>query len=124
MNSPPRESVQIECAFHSHVFTATLEGNPSDRDLLPMLPVDLNIEDYANNEKIATLPRKLTDRGAASFGSEAVGDLCYYAPWGNLVFFYDHYRYTPGLVRLGRLDDGTKPLMTRGKFMLRLSLLS
>lgn len=116
--------MQIECAFDTHVFTATLEGNPSARDLLALLPLDLSIEDYATNEKIAYLPRKLTDRGAAPFGSEAVGDLCYYAPWGNLVFYYGHYRYSPGLIRLGRLDGGTRPLMTRGRFPLRLTLLS
>jgi hypothetical protein len=114
--------MQIECAFDAHVFTATLEGNPAARDLLAMLPLGLTIEDYSNNEKIAYLPRKLSERGAAPFGGEAVGDLCYYAPWGNLVFYYASYRYSSGLIRLGRLDAGPKPLMTRGKFALRLSL--
>lgn len=114
--------MQIECAFDAHVFTATLEGNPSARDLLALLPLDLTIEDYSTNEKIAYLPRKLTDRGAVPFGSEAVGDLCYYAPWGNLVFYYDRYRYSPGLIRLGRLDSETKPLLTRGTYPLRLSM--
>ena len=118
-----RESMQIECSFDAHVFTATLEGNPTARDLLAMMPLDLTIADYSNNEKIAYLPRKLTDRGAAPFGAEAVGDLCYYAPWGNLVFYYVRYRYSAGLIRLGRLNGGTTPLMTRGKFVLRLSLL-
>lgn len=116
--------MQIECAFDAHVFTATLEGNPSARDLVALLPVELTIEDYSTNEKIAYLPRKLTDRGAAPFGSEAVGDLCYYAPWNNLVFYYGRYRYSSGLIRLGRLDGGCKPLLTRGKFMLRLSLMA
>ncbi len=115
--------MQIECAFETHVFTATLEGNPAARDLLAMLPLALKIEDYSTNEKIAYLPRKLTERGAAPFGGEAIGDLCYYAPWGNLVFYHDRYRYSHGLIRLGRLNSGAHPLMTRGTYPLRVSLL-
>ena len=38
------------------------------------------------------------------FGNEAPGDLAYYAPWGNLAFFYESYRYSGGLIRLGRID--------------------
>ena len=65
--------MQIKCAFDTHVFTATLEGNPSARDLLAMLPVDLTIEDYSTNEKIADLPRKLTDRGCGPIRSGGRG---------------------------------------------------
>jgi len=110
---------QVEFAFGNHVFSATLYDNPSARDFVSMLPLDLKIENYANNEKIAYLPRKLTEEGAGPFTGEAPGDLCYYAPWGNLVFYYAGYRYSRGLIRLGRLDKGIEPLLTRGEFRLR-----
>lgn len=113
--------MKIECAFSDHVFTVTLHDNPSARDLASMLPLDLTIEDYSNNEKIAQLPRKLTEEGSGPFTSEAAGDLCYYAPWGNLAFFYAAYRFSSGLIRLGRLDSGFAPLLTGGKFPLRIS---
>ena len=80
-----------------------------------MLPLDLVIEDYSTNEKIVYLPRKLTEKGTSPFENEAPGDLCYYAPWGNLALFYANYRYSKGLIRLGRLDD-ISPLLSRGKF--------
>ncbi|WFU10318.1 cyclophilin-like fold protein [Rhizobium sp. CB3090] len=86
---------------------------------MSMLPLDLMIEDYSMNEKMAYLPRKLAVQGTEAFADESVGDLCYYAPWGNLVFFHAGYRYSRGLVRLGRLDGGAAPLLTRGKFPLR-----
>jgi hypothetical protein len=114
--------MNIRFRFHDHSFTATLEDSPASRDLLSVLPLSLTIEDYSTNEKIAYLPRKLTDRGAGPFRQESVGDLCYYAPWGNLVFYYDSYRYSPGLIRLGRLDGGIQPLLTRGKFPLTAEL--
>jgi hypothetical protein len=42
-----------------------------------MLPLDLTIEDYSTNEKIAHLPRKLTEEGSGPFGNERPYDLCY-----------------------------------------------
>jgi hypothetical protein len=117
-------NMRIEIAFGDHVFMATLYDNPSTRDLLSMLPLDLTIEDYSNNEKIAYPPRKLTEEGSGPFGNEAPGDLCYYAPWGNLVFYYADYRYSRGVIRLGRLDGGIEPLLTRGKFPLHIKRLS
>jgi hypothetical protein len=110
--------MRIRCTFNGLAFTATLFDTPSARDFASMLPLDLSIEDYSTNEKIAYLPRKLTEEGSGPFSNEAPGDLCYYAPWGNLVFFYDSYRYSKGLIRLGRLDGGFEPLLKRGKFPL------
>jgi hypothetical protein len=117
-------AMRIRFNFADQDFTATLEGNPSARDLLSMLPLDLSAEDYSTNEKIAYLPRKLTEEGSGPFADEAVGDLCYYAPWGNLALFHGAYRWSRGLIRLGRLDQGAKPLLARGKYPLRVEILS
>lgn len=116
--------MRLRLTFADQDFTATLEDNPSARDLFPMLPLDLTIDDYATNEKIAYLPRKLTEDGNGRFGNEAVGDLCYYAPWGNLALFHGPYRWSRGLIRLGKLDSGAKPLLVRGQFPLRVEALS
>jgi hypothetical protein len=83
-----------------------------------MLPVDLIIDNYAENEKIAHLPRRLTEEANGRFDNERPGDLCYFAPWGNLALFYAEYRWSRGLIRLGRFD-GYEPLLTRGEFPLR-----
>jgi hypothetical protein len=116
--------MKVRFAFDGRVFTATLEDNPSARDFASMLPLDLQIDDYSTNEKVAYLPRKLTIHGSGRFGNEAPGDLCYYVPWGNLAFFHAGYRYSSGLIRLGRLDAGTQPLLRRGVFPLRASCIS
>lgn len=116
--------MKMRIAFNGRDFTATLEDSPSARDLASMLPLDLTIDDYSTNEKIAYLPRKLTEEGSGPFANEAPGDLCYYVPWGNLAFFYAGYRYSRGLIRLGRLDGGIEPLLVRGKFPLRIEPLT
>lgn len=117
-------AMRLRLAFADQEFTATLEDNPSARDLLSTVPLDLTIDDYATNEKIAYLPRKLTEEGSGAFGNERPGDLCYYAPWGNLALFYAGYRWSRGLIRLGRLDGGFEPLLVGGKFPLRIERLS
>ena len=121
--SQDETSMKISIEFNGARMTATLHDNPSARDLASMLPLDLAIDDYSNNEKISYLPRKLTEEGAGPFGDEAPGDLAYYAPWGNLAFFHGSYRYSPGLIRLGRIDGDVAPLLARGKFDLRIELL-
>jgi hypothetical protein len=113
-------SMKIQCAFADQMFTATLYDNPSAHDFASMLPLDLDIEDYSTNEKIAHLPRKLTEDGSGPFSNEKPGDLCYYAPWGNLAFFHAGYRHSRGLIRIGRLDDGPAPLLRRGEFPFRI----
>lgn len=114
--------MRIRFSFADQSFTATLLDTPPARSLLALLPLEGTIEDYSNNEKIVRLPGKLSEEGTGSFGDEAAGDLCYYAPWGNLALFYAGYRYSRGLIRLGRLDGGVEPLMKRGRFPVRIQI--
>jgi hypothetical protein len=116
-------SMKIRIVFHDQDFTATLYDNVSTRHFASMLPLDLTIKDFANNEKIAYLPRKLNDGAKGPFPNAAPGDLCYYTPWGNLAFFYGGYESTRDLVRLGRLDGDTKSLLTRGEYPVRIEAL-
>ena len=115
--------MRISIAFNGQRMTATLYDNPSARDFASMLPLDLSIDNYSTNEKIAYLPRKLTEEGSGPFGNEAPGDLCYYTPWGNLAFFYEGYQYSSGLIRLGRIDGSFEPLLVRGQFDLHIEII-
>ena len=110
--------MNIRMTFGGQALTGVLYDNASARDLFSMLPLDLTIDNYANNERIAYLPRQLTQQGSGAFDNEQPGDICYYVPWGNLALFHAGYSYSNGLIRLGRLDD-FHPLLTRGKFPLR-----
>ena len=103
--------MQIRIAFDGQTFTATLFDHASARELAAMLPLELTLSDFGGNEKIAYLPRKLTEL------------VCYYVPWGNLAFFHGSYESTRDLVRLGRLDGGVEPLLRRGDFPVRIETL-
>ena len=114
--------MRLRFAFSDQDFTATLEDNPTARDLFSLMPLDLKITDYATNEKIAYLPRKLTEEASGRFSDEAIGDICYYAPWGNLAMFHGPYTWSRGLIRLGRLDLGASPLLVRGEHRLHVEV--
>lgn len=114
-----KTDLKIKLTFGENTMIATLYDNPSARDFASMLPLDLKIADFGSNEKIAYLPRKLTVEGHGPFNNERPYDLCYYMPWGNLAMFYADYRH-PGLIRLGRFDEGYEALQIPGEFPLRI----
>lgn len=112
--------MKIRMTFSGFEMIGTLYDNASARDFFSMLPLELTIDDYGGNEKIAYLPRKLTTEGHGPFGNTQPGDIGYWSPWGNLALYHGSYRYDPGLVRLGRWDSDFTPLLTRGVFPLRI----
>ncbi|MDX8154622.1 cyclophilin-like fold protein [Acinetobacter pittii] len=85
---------------------ATLAITPTVEDFIKQLPLTLTLKDYDATEKIADLPTKLTTQNAPDGYAGKAGDLTYYAPWGNLAFFYkdSHVGYANGLIFLGKLD--------------------
>jgi hypothetical protein len=104
------------------VLTATLDDNPTTRDFVALLPLTLTLRDYHGTEKIGDLPRKLSAKGAPAGHDPAVGDLTYYAPWGNLALFYKDFPYSTGLISLGKLDGGVEALKGGGPVEVKMEL--
>ena len=98
-------AMKIRLTINGQSTTATLDDNATARDFLSLLPLTLTLEDYASTEKIAYPPRKLSTQGAPAGIDPEVGDITYYAPWGNLALFYKDFGYSAGLIRLGRFDS-------------------
>jgi hypothetical protein len=40
----------------------------------------------------------------------SVGDIAYYAPWGNPAIFYRDFGYSRGLIQFGQIDSGIEAL--------------
>ena len=113
--------MRIRMTFNGRTMTGTLYDNPSARDFVSMLPLDLTIEDFSSNEKIAHLPRKLDEDGSGPFDNEQPGDLCYFVAVGQSRLLLRRATAYPGdLIRLGRIDGGYEPLLVRGEFPLRI----
>jgi hypothetical protein len=113
-------SMNISLTINGQVLSATLEDNAAARDFLGLLPLTLDLEDYASTEKIAQLPKKLSTAGAPAGITPSVGDITYYAPWGNLAIFYKGFGHANGLVKLGRIEGDIQVLRGRGPLNARI----
>ena len=102
------------------VLAATLDDNPTASDFAALLPLQLTLEDHAATEKISDLPRRLSIAGAPAGSTPSAGDIAYYAPWGNLALFHRPFRYSEGLVTLGRIDAGVDVLRRPGRLTVKI----
>lgn len=103
-------TMHIRIRAGERILTAHLEDSAAARDFAALLPIELTLRDYASTEKIADLPRRLSTEGAPPGVDPAVGDIAYYAPWGNLAIYYRDFGYSRGLVYLGRIESGAEAL--------------
>jgi hypothetical protein len=108
------KTMKTRLKLENAAITATLDDNATSRDFASLLPLTLTLTDYAETEKISDLPKRLSTEGAPAGSDPAVGDITYYAPWGNLAIFHKDFGYSSGLVKLGRIDSGVEALKRPG----------
>lgn len=104
------QPMRIRIITTDQVFTAVLEDSETARDFASLLPIEVTLEDYNRTEKVADLPRRLSTAGAPDGADPVVGDIAYYAPWGNLAIYYRDFAWSRGLVRLGHLEGDVSSL--------------
>ncbi len=124
VTSPEPHTMKIRFTISGKAATATLIDSPTARDFIALLPLALKMEDYASTEKVSYLPKKLTTQGAPAGIDPDVGDITYYAPWGNLAIFYRDFGYSTGLIKLGRFDHGIEAFDVRGSFDVTIEAVS
>lgn len=81
-------NIRIQIEGSKQPISVTLINSPTTQDFIQQLPLTLTLKDYAASEKITHLPQKLSTQGAPKGYAGKSGDLTYFAPWGNLAFFY------------------------------------
>jgi hypothetical protein len=101
----PADGTPIRITFGDTELTARLDDNATARDLAAQLPLTLTFRDHNRVEKTAPLPRELSLEGAPQGHDPAAGDIGYWAPGGDLVFYYDSDApFVNGIVRIGEFD--------------------
>lgn len=117
-----RVMTKITIKIGDKIAKGVLYDNPSAKSFQSQLPLTLEMEDYNRTEKISTLPKKLsTDQAPKGFDPN-VGDLCYYAPWGNMCLFYKDFGYSTGLVSLGKITEGLEHFQQNGNFKVTIEI--
>ena len=95
----------IKLIINDKTYSAQLYNSPAADSLYGMLPLTLTFEDFNGIEKIAYLNDSLNIEGEPDGFQPVKGDLCLYAPWGNLSVFYQNFRYSEQLISLGHIED-------------------
>ena len=106
--------MKIRLHVEDTLLTATLDDSETARDFSSLLPLTLTLTDYEATEKISDLPRRLSTKGAPRGTDASVGDISYYAPWGNLALFHRSSGYAAGLVKVGSINSGVEALRRHG----------
>ena len=89
----------------THEVVFALNDTPAAQSLYAQLPLELEVDNYGNNEKIFYPPEKLDGTDAIETGGEA-GGLAYFSPWGNVVMYYGAASRYSGLYILGTATEG------------------
>ena len=110
---PETEKRKVKLTIDGQEFEAVLHDTPAADALYDMLPLSLTFEDFNGTEKIAYLDDELPTEGEPEEFDPDVGDLCLYAPWGNLSIFYKDFRNSNGLISLGHIDSGIEAIVER-----------
>ena len=97
--------MRIYVTSNGNTIVYGLNDSQAAKDLYAQLPLTIEVEDYSTNEKIFYPSEKL-DASDAPVADEGKGTLAYYAPWGDVVMFYDHFGKSSNLYELGMVISG------------------
>jgi hypothetical protein len=112
-SQPETGETQIRVIIGDTVLTGRLWDNATAHDLVAQLPLTLTFSDFNALEKIASLPRKLSTDGVPAGDDPLPHDIGYYAPTGDLVFYYGDVGYFNGIVRIGQFDGSVDTITSQ-----------
>lgn len=122
LNKPKQESMKLKITIGENTATAILYDNPTSRDFATMLPITVEMDDYANTEKIFYPSKKLSTEDAPKGFKPSEGDITLYAPWGNIALFYKDFSYSNGLIPLGKITNGIEYFRAKEKITVTIEL--
>jgi len=96
--------IKMKITIGDKSVVATMYNNATAKDFISMLPLALPLDDYNGTEKTSYLSRKLNTAGVPSGSDPEVGNITYYAPWGNPAIFYKDLGYSNSLLNPGNIE--------------------
>lgn len=101
------ETSQISVTCGDMQVVYALNDSPAAQGLLSQLPLTVVVEDFSTNEKVFYPPQEL-DTSDTPLAEGGAGTLAYYAPWGDVVLFYDSFSANGSLYELGEAVSGVE----------------
>lgn len=104
---PQKDKTTMKIQIENNQTMIVYELNESDgaKQLYEQLPMKVEVENFSTNEKIFYPPKKL-DTKDTPMANAKTGTLAYYAPWSDVVMFYDDFGKGQGLYELGEVVSG------------------
>lgn len=99
--------ISVTCGDTQVVYE--LNDSPTAQGLLSQLPLTVEVEDFSTNEKVFYPPQEL-DTSDTPLAEGGAGTLAYYAPWGDVVLFYDSFSANGSLYELGEAVSGAEDI--------------
>ncbi|QJB58480.1 hypothetical protein HFN16_14390 [Pseudodesulfovibrio sp. zrk46] len=102
------KAMQITINANGSTIVFELNDSQAAKELYAQLPLEIDVEDYGGKEKIFYPPKKLNTSNTPLVQSAHPGTLAYYAPWADVVMFYDSFGSASGLYELGNSIKGSE----------------
>ena len=99
--------ISVTCGDTQVVYE--LNDSSAAQSLLSQLPLTVEVEDFSTNEKVFYPPQEL-DTSDTPLAEGGAGTLAYYAPWGDVVLFYDSFSANGSLYELGEAVSGAEDI--------------
>lgn len=99
--------ISVTCGDTQVVYE--LNDSPAAQSLLSQLPLTVEVENFSTNEKVFYPPQEL-DTSDTPLAEGGAGTLAYYAPWGDVVLFYDSFSANGSLYELGEAVSGAEDI--------------
>lgn len=100
-----KNGAKISVKSSKYTVTYQLNDSRAAKELYAQLPLTLKVENYSDSEKIFYPPKELKTNGTPKSKGRK-GSLSYYAPWGDVVMFYETAGSASGLYELGMVVSG------------------
>ena len=101
--------MKIQVQAGETVVVFELNGSRAAEELYAHLPLILEVENFSTNEKVFYPPEKLAVEDTP-YADAQTGTLAYYAPWGDVVMFYQPFGRGSGLYELGVAVSGKEAI--------------
>ena len=101
------ETNQISVTCGDTQVVNELNDSHAAQSLLSKLPLTGAVEGFSTNEKVFYPPQEL-DTSDTPLAEGGAGTLAYYAPWGDVVLFYDSFSANGSLFELGEAVSGVE----------------
>jgi len=103
-------NMKINIKVSGKTVTATVMDNPTARDFVSLLPLNLSMNDLFGREKFAHLLKALSERGPRTHSYE-VGDIAYWSPAHDVAIYYKQDGEpipSPGIIPIAKISAGSE----------------